>query len=159
MGISILWHNQKTNNFDTDMDGFISKKEAEAVKEIDLSNVRGEIHSLAGIEYFTSIEKLSVNHTSIESLDLSANSMLEILDCSGNPYLLTLALPESKRLKSLNCSNTKLESVNLNGYAFLEDFTFINAPNFSAGTLSISNSSVKRVQCDNFQNLHIHVLR
>jgi len=136
-------------HFDTDMDGFISKNEAKAVKEMDLSNMG--IKSLAGLDYFTALEKLIVMNNSLESLNLSAFSMLEVLDCSNNHYLKTLVLPESKRLKSLNCSDTRLMSISLNEFKFLEDFTFINnvLGAHSIEVLDIVNSSVRTILCNN----------
>jgi len=143
-------------HFDTNMDGFISKEEAKAVKEIDLSNTGGAIKSLDGIQYFTSLEILILGYTTIESLDLSNFSRLEILDCSNNNYLEALILPDSKRLKSLNCSNTRLESVNLIGFEFLEDFTYNEDYRIGILNLNISNSSVKRIQCNKLiRNLNL----
>jgi len=136
-------------HFDTNLDGFISKKEAKAVKEIDLRDVKAGINFLAGIEYFTSLEKLFLGIMSIERLDLSALSMLEVLDCSGCP-LKTLVLPESKRLKSLYGSGS-LNSINLNDFELLEDFTF----NGTIDKLDIINSSVKRIVCNQIKNLNI----
>jgi len=144
-------------HFDTDMDGFISKAEAKAVKEIDLSNVKG-ISSVAGIEHFTSIEKLIVKFTAIENLDLKSHSMLERLDCSVNSGLKTLVLPESKRMKSLNCSDTRIVSINLTDFKFLEDFTFNQTVNIghAIDDLMIKNSSVKSVFCNiNIKHLNM----
>ena len=135
-------------HFDTDMDGFISKKEAEAVKEIDISNVR--INSLTGIHFFTSLEKLIVHVSSIESLDLTSNSKLEVLDCSDNADLISLVLPDSKRLKSLNCSYTRIGSISLNGFEFLEEFSFSQKyRGHTVEKLEINNSSLKRFIFDN----------
>ena len=150
-------------NFDTDRDGFISKEEAKAVKVIDLSDLSylsEGIKSLTGIANFTSLEKLIINGIYyLELLDLSANSMLEVLDCSWNPQLKTLILPDSKRLKSFSCSGTRLPTIDLSGYEFLEDFTFNQGTSFYdhvIGKLSISNSSVKRIECNHpIQDINI----
>ena len=163
-------------NFDTDVDGFISEKEAKRVKEMDLSEK--SFASLKGIEYFTSLEKLVIGDFSgteldlsknvilkelycsgynLSALDLSKNNMLEVLTCRFN-NLQTLNLPESKRLKFLNCSNARLSSVNLSGFEFLEEFIFIpdyNGYYHSIEKLEITNSSIKRINCQEVKNLII----
>ena len=141
-------------NFDTDMDGFISTKEAKVVKEIDLSGK--VIATMKGIEYFTSLEKLNMMGCYRGSeLDLSKNEMLEALNCSENGNLQTLVLPDSKRLKILYCSNTQLTSVNLSGFESLEYFEYIGSMGFSIGTLAIVNSSIQSILCLGVQNLNI----
>jgi len=83
-----------------------------------------------------------------ETLDLKTNSALQILDCSESG-LISLVLPDSKRLKNLNCEKTQIKTFDLNGFELLEEFNFYNSSNqyHTIEKLDISNSSVKRIFC------------
>lgn len=91
------------SNFDTDLDGAINIKEAEVVKEIDLSGIEENLQSLNGIEYFTSLERLIIkNQPQLDVPDLSKNVALteftwnrsgdgtKVVDLSKNINLKTL---------------------------------------------------------------------
>lgn len=84
-------------NFDGDKDGMVSLAEAEAVREIDLSD--SEVTSLTGIGYFTNLERLTCLHCEqLCSVDLRYNRKLATIQegafarC-GN--LQRVAIPES----------------------------------------------------------------
>ncbi|WP_080778846.1 T9SS type A sorting domain-containing protein [Chryseobacterium phocaeense] len=74
---------------DTNGDGEIQVSEAEAVKELNVSNAN--IASLTGITSFSYLQKLDCSHNNLSDLDISSFSDLD-LDCSYN-NLTNVALP------------------------------------------------------------------
>ena len=93
-------------NFDTNMDGKLSAKEAAEVTQIDVSEMN--IVSLKGIEYFTWLKTLLCEFNSIQTLDVSKNTRLEYLNCSYN-HLQTLDVSKFTKLFYLNCYNNQLQ--------------------------------------------------
>lgn len=89
---------------DVNRDGYLSETECAQVTEIDLSNLW--VQRLDGIEYFTNLEKLDCSYTQIASLSLPDNSMLQTLDCSGNPFLMEIDLSGNRMLENLYMENT-----------------------------------------------------
>ena len=87
--------------FDTDGDGALSKKEAEAVTEIVLNS--GNVASLQGVGFFTALKRLSVADNALTALDLSKNKELTALNCVGN-RLTTLDLSANEKLAPGNVS-------------------------------------------------------
>ena len=74
-------------NFDTDGNGVLSGAEMLAVTSINVSGTAeepGEITSLKGIEYFTSLRSLGCQYNQLTSLDLSRNTALESFNAGGN---------------------------------------------------------------------------
>lgn len=70
------------------------------------------IESLAGIEYFTALEILSVGNNQLTELDLSNNIALTNLNVSGN-QLTELNVSASTALTSLNVSDNQLTTLNV----------------------------------------------
>ena len=105
-------------NFDTDRDGKISRKEADAVLAIDLGRLCGEssdtpeIESLAGVEHFRNLKQLICNGHALTELDLSKNTELNILKCKDN-QLTTLDLSENTALLTLNCGRNPIKTLDL----------------------------------------------
>ena len=104
------------DNFDTDRDGKISRKEADAVLAIDLGRLCAELgpatESLAGIEYFKNLKQLICNGNTLAELDLSQNTRLTELNCWDNP-LPALNLSKNTELVKLNCNYTALAELDL----------------------------------------------
>ena len=61
----------KTENFDTDGDGYLSAVEIEGITELYIKN--SNINSLKGIEYLTNLCELVCRGNNIASIDISAN--------------------------------------------------------------------------------------
>ena len=110
-------------NFDADLDGFISTKEAKNVKEIDLSNERS-IYSLEGLEHFTSLEKLNINYIFVGELDVSKNIKLKELYCKGISYAFNLN--NNLELEVLDCSDSSLESPDISNNKKLKIINITN---------------------------------
>ena len=147
-------------HFDTDMDGFISVKEAQAVKEIDLSN-KENVASLKGIEYFTSLERLNIRGVwRLEALDLSNNLMLEVLDCSssdGPNGEWNLSVTKNTNLKELYCSNMQTKTLDLSKNTALEILFCNNNPFLE--TLDLSNNKRLRIFNCSYTPLNLNSFR
>lgn len=77
---------------DTSNDGKLSDSEISAVTSMNVDNLG--IGSLEGIEYFTELETLSCSGNKLVGLDLSANTQLVNLTCTGNSRDVTLSKSE-----------------------------------------------------------------
>lgn len=124
------------NGVDTDGDGHISFTEAEAVTVLNLGPAN--ISDLSGIEAFIRLDSLSVlvnplpspdfsenvslRHLSLRGcglahLDLSKNTLLVSLDCSGDlgmdNFLSTLDVSGNSGLEILLCPGNELEALDL----------------------------------------------
>lgn len=103
-------------NFDTDGDGVISREEAELVTKIDIKT--DKILSLAGIEYFTNLQNLTISSSSIwqqgklTALNLKKNVNLTYLKCEYNP-LTELDLSGNPNLQELYCHYNNLTALDL----------------------------------------------
>ena len=85
---------------DSDKDGILSDAEIAAVDSIECNLCR--IESLQGIEYFTSLTKLSCSMNDLTTLDLSHNTGLTSVDCSSNE-LTSLNISGCSALTVLEC--------------------------------------------------------
>ncbi len=127
--------------FDTNNDGILSLSEANAVLYMDIwydgyspkvvrkLNEQGVetskfdyayIKSLDGIEYFPNILVLKFCGSSVSSIDLSKNVMLQELNCSEN-NLTELNLKNNTALIKLECSANKIEKLDLSNNLWLTD--------------------------------------
>lgn len=94
------------DKFDTDRNGRISRAEAEAVTEIDISGTWDDfsagkgVTSLEGISYFKNLRILKCPFNPITEIDLSQNRMLEELNCAINKFAV-LDLSQQSKLKTL----------------------------------------------------------
>lgn len=99
-------------NVDKNGFGRLSPADVEAVTEI--SCYSKSIASLKGIEYFTSLIKLSCSNNQLTSLDVSNNPALKELICSGN-QLTSLNLGDKPALETLNCCSNQLIALDVSG--------------------------------------------
>ena len=98
--------------WDTNLDGKLSVKEAAEVKLIDLNTYYAEnepdhVTSLAGIEYFTGLQKLDISNYVLDdsdiTLDLNAcKGLVELLANDCGYGLTKVVLGEKPELKRLN---------------------------------------------------------
>lgn len=110
--------------FDTDHDGEISAEEAGDVTKVEV--ITDDITSLGGIEHFPNLKELRATGSSVstkgtkaagagqlQSIDVSANTKLEILDCRGN-QITTIDVSNNPALTVLECTdNPQLETISL----------------------------------------------
>lgn len=126
--------------FDTNNDDSLSAEEIAAVKQISLPNEG--ISSLAGVDHFTNLEDLDVQHneklttlnlskntelktlkcnnTKLTSLDTSHNENLVFLECNEISTLTTLNVSGSTALKHLYCNDNPLTALDLTNNLALE---------------------------------------
>lgn len=107
-------------NFDSDEDGVISIDEVSSIGAINVCT--DNIRSLEGIEQCQNLRVLRCNGSTsngmLSSLDISANSRLEILDCSNN-CLTELNIRDNAILRELNCSNNQIHQLSLDNNEYL----------------------------------------
>ena len=105
--------------FDYDDDGTLNQSElaaVAAVKELDFGMYalhHEKISTLKGIEYFTSLEKLSCSLIQLSELDVSQNKALEGLYCDSN-QLRELDVSQNKALEYLYCRSNQLRELDVN---------------------------------------------
>ena len=135
------------DNFDTDRDGKISRKEADAVLAIDLGRLCAELgpatESLAGIEYFKNLKQLICNGNTLAELDLSQNTRLTELNCWDNP-LPALNLSKNTELVKLNCNYTALAELDLTQNKHEIDGIVLSCQSID-GTRSLQEYGVKGI--------------
>ena len=149
-------------NFDTNHNGEISMSEAELVTKII---VNPEIvASLAGIEYFKNLYTLQCPlsyfyyntddigrqhyynanneeiHSLLTSLDVSRNTYLTTLWCSGN-QLSSLDVSKNTALMTLRCYNNQLTSLDVSKNTALTD---LECNHNQLTSLDVSNNTVLR---------------
>ena len=79
------------SNFDVNHDHKVGLHEAHAVREMDLSDTK--VVSLRGIEYFTNLERLILNGSTVTELNLLANTRLQEVSAQDCEDLYFTALP------------------------------------------------------------------
>jgi hypothetical protein len=145
---------------DTNGDSQINPEEAEAVTWLDVAGYG--ITDMTGIENFFNLETLYCGDNQFASLDVSSNSALKYLDCSGHLYitvtpLQSLNLSGCAALTHLDCSSSKLTSLDLSGCTSL---TWLNCSynpltylDLSANTrLETLNCSANQLHCLDLRN-------
>lgn len=130
---------------DNDKDGYLSADEISAVTEIWVSN-KG-INELKGIEYFTSLNVLYLNDNSLRgNLDLSQNTALKEVSCSGNQYLTSLTL-NSAVLEKLYVDHTDITQLDLSQFPALN---YLNCEYNGLSELDLkNNTALKSLHCNN----------
>ena len=122
----------------------------------------GQISDLTGIEGFTSLTYLNCSRNRFSSLDLSQNTALQFLDCSGwynsmgqfiAGNLLNLDLSQNTALTHLICQFNKLSNLDLSQNTLLYK---INCSNNSLQLLDLSqNNSLNELNCSGPQILNL----
>ena len=100
----------------------ISAEDVAYITELDVSGTYdavGELTSLKGIEYFTSLKTLWCSSNQLTSLDVSNNPALVNLDCSSN-QLTSLDVSNNPALVDLDCAGNQLTSLDVSNNLALE---------------------------------------
>ena len=79
------------SHFDVNHDHKVGLHEARAVREIDLSD--SKVVSLRGIEYFTNLERLILDRSTVRELHLLQNTKLKEISAKGCAHLNLTKLP------------------------------------------------------------------
>ena len=136
---------QYVSEKDTDSDGYLSADEISAVTEIWVSD-KG-INGLKGIEYFTSLNVLYLNDNSLRgNLDLSQNTALKEVSCSGNQYLTSITI-NSAVLEKLYVDHTGITQLDLSKFPALN---YLNCEYSGLSELDLrNNAALKYLHCNN----------
>ena len=122
---------QISESVDADKNGVLSEEEINSTTYFTISDK--PVADLKGIEFFTKMQYLSVDNGSLTSLDVSKNTELISLNCTGNNLtslnvsgcsvldnltvnnnpISQLDLSGNPKLRSLACENCKFESLDL----------------------------------------------
>ncbi|MBO7139923.1 MAG: hypothetical protein J6W19_05040 [Prevotella sp.] len=104
------FRNYVSSTIDTDRNSFLSTKERNIIKKMDVSNMN--IESLKGIECFDDLEQLSCSFNRLKTVDLSNNTKLKSLNIYGN-QLTELDLSQNTLLENLYCYENQLTTLDL----------------------------------------------
>ncbi|MCA0154105.1 hypothetical protein [Winogradskyella vincentii] len=109
--------------YDDKMDNYVLTRNIEDIKELNASQGYGwsitgyGIRDLTGLQDFSSLEILNVQHNYITALDLSQNTALKYLDCSANFGLIQLDISRNLNLIYLECEHIfNLECIQANQF-------------------------------------------
>jgi hypothetical protein len=141
------------SNFDTNGDGEISTVEAAVVTTISCPAVG--ISFLDGIEYFTSLQFLSVNSNSLTTLNLSKNTKLKELQCFNN-YLYSLDISKNTALTTVLCYTNHLSSLDASKMANPGSFKLYCGKQSNSSdkdiTMSLTLSSSQKTQWETLKS-------
>lgn len=98
--------------FDGDGNGILSYDERSHVRAISVSNCG--ISSLAGIEWFPSLDNLDCSDNRLTALDVSGLSTLRTLDCTNN-QLAALEVNGCTGMEKLVCKGNQLTALETSG--------------------------------------------
>ena len=118
----------------------IYAKDVADITELDVSgtfDAVGELTSLMGIEYFTSLKKLNCNGNQLTTLDISNNTALTDLSCYDN-QLTTLDVSNNTALTLLRCASNQLTSLDISSNTALE---YLQCFNNQLTSLDVSNNT------------------
>lgn len=130
--------------YDNVLDNLVLTANIQNITELDVFNKN--IHSLTGIEGFTSLQKLTCSINQLTTLDLSNNLNLKMLFCSSN-LLTILNVTNNIALETLHCDWNHLNNIDLSNNLLLSDL-LIHGNQLTS--LNVSNNiSLKRLFCSN----------
>ena len=101
---------KSNSSINTDGDDGISRKEAELVKSLDISD-KG-ITSFDELYYFFNLEELSCESNQIAALDLSKLTKLQTLRCQNN-QLTKLDISQNSALTTLICNKNNIDTLDI----------------------------------------------
>ena len=132
----------------------LGKEPGDEIYDSDVANIGSldvssrNITSLAGIEYFTSLEYLVCRDNQLEVLDISGLTKLRQLSCDNN-QLVTIDVSGLSSLEYLSCSSNSLTQLKMDGAYALES---ISCGDNQLSSLDVSSlNSLKHLSCRNSQ--------
>lgn len=132
--------------YDDVLDDYVITTNISSIDSLDLEYKY--IYSLTGIEDFTSLKKIILNHNKLTSLDLSNNIQLTYLTCYRN-YITDLDISNNTELRWLGCANNPISELEISHLSHLEALYCANA---QLTNLDVSNNdSLLALWCWNNQ--------
>lgn len=114
-----IFRSYVSNNFDSNLDGFLSKNEIETAIVINVA--MSQVKSLNGIEYFSSLESLDCSYLGLTNLDVSQNTTLKKLYCQSNK-LSSLNLKNNESLLEIDCASNLISAIDIGNLLQLRIF-------------------------------------
>jgi len=138
-------------------DNYIPTDSISKISVLDISSQN--ISDLTGIQDFKSLTNLNIQNNAIDSLDLSADTNLLILNCSHN-NLDSVSFTANKYLQSLDVSYNKLQNLDVSYLDSLKtlnsDSNLLSQINLIANTkltsLSLENNQLTELYLNNGNN-------
>ena len=123
--------------YDLNNDGKLQESEAGKIRNIDCG-AKG-IKSLGGIENLHNLKELRVTGNELTSIDISANSELELLQADGNPLKsLEFGAAHNPKLEYINIHGNQLTSLDCNNMTSLK---FVHCGDSSVSSMNFSGCS------------------
>ncbi|MEY8377109.1 leucine-rich repeat domain-containing protein [Lachnospiraceae bacterium 56-18] len=123
--------------------------EIELITVLNMKNSSLTAESLAGIEHFKNLTTLHCNGTYLKSIDVSKNTKLQYLECSGTWNLTTLNVENCTELHTLYCNGCKLTELDLSSNGKLQVLWCDN--NQFTALDTAGNPQLKTLYCHNNQ--------
>ena len=98
--------------FDTVLDDSVLTSSVDTISSLHLGFFINNIYDLTGIEDFSALKDLTIWHQFLITLDVSQNTLLESLNCTGN-QITYLNLSNNSALISLVCPENQLTSLDI----------------------------------------------
>ena len=129
--------------FDTALDDSVLTSSVDTISSLHLGFFINNIYDLTGIEDFSALKDLTIWHQFLITLDLSQNTLLESLNCTGN-QLTYLDLSNNIALISLVCPENQLTLLDIRNNSntlFLNTTNNLNLSciNVDDSTFSVNN--------------------
>ncbi len=143
---------------DNVLDGQVATKNIEGVTDLDIS--RKNIISLVGLSDFSSLENLNCSYNSLKFIDLPSNHKLKTLNCSNNKIENFYDQNWDSKIESINISNNLITDINTEDYNSLKKIICFNnkiteldlAYNRKLEVLICNNNSLQSIDLRNNNN-------
>lgn len=112
-----------SRKYDKNQDGYLSDKERNVVKKINMEISIDEVGTFVGIEKFTQLTSLSVFSSSLQYLDLSRNKKLKTVNLYVN-NMEDLYIEGCKKISKLVVVSNRLLSLDLDSLTMLKTLSF-----------------------------------
>lgn len=140
---------------DKDKNNVLSQEEIAAVTELKFSSYPAPLADMTGLEQFTNVETLSISSSSMTEMDCSIFPKLTTLKCGSNSSVKKLDVSKNTELVTLDCSGDKIEALDLSSNTKLETAK-VNSNNLSVLTLG-DNTNLKELNCYNNKLTELNV--
>lgn len=140
---------------DKDKNSVLSQEEISAVTELKFSDYPAPLADITGLEHFTNVETLNISSTSMTEMDCSIFPKLTTLNCYSNRSVKKLDISKNTELVTLDCSGDQIEALDLSNNTKLET-AMANSNNLSVLTLG-DNTNLKELNCYNNKLTELNV--
>ena len=142
-------------NIDANHDGWLGMIEALITMELNLTGLG--IEDLTGIEYLDHIQTLNCSGNNIKEAVLDSFPYLSSISMQNNPDLKRLKLSYCPTLRSLDCSNSAIESLDVSGCTAL---TMLDCSNNALQDLDVrSLIALRELDCSKNQLASLDLFR